>query len=360
MGRKRQVPGLRHRESRLWLAAFMVITVCGGLGVARGQQSYSEHEARLKEMTPDQKELLRRNKVQFDGLGAEEQQRLRELHLAITTDSNAKALADTVTRYNRWLATLDPTDRDKLLDMKDPAQKIARIKELMQQQEKRRFDQYFANLPEEDRKTIYRWLGEFVAAHADEIREKLPPPVRQRIADAPDEEVRRREIFGSWQRFRREFNLPLPSADDYNELFKRFSAETQKTIESSAASELSKEPAEERTPERQLAFQQRKMEELVRTALYSRFFPQIGLEELLKYYAAMKPDDERRKLLEGKEGEELRRELQRMYNWEHGVGRGWPPGRPGMKVLIRRDGKSDERFEGKDRGPPPPPVERPN
>jgi len=94
------------------------------------------------------------------------------------------------------------------------------------------------------------------------------------------------------------------------------------------------------------------MEELVLTARYSRYFPQVSLDELLKFYAAMKPDDQRRKQLDGKEGEELRRELQRMYNWEHMRSRGpggWggpPPGRGG-------------RFDGKDRGGKPPPDDRP-
>jgi hypothetical protein len=344
--------------------------------VVRGQ-SYSQNEARLKEMTPDQKEDLRRKKQRFDELSTDEQKRLRDLHQAIAGDPNAQELSDTVTRYNRWLANLDSTERSTLLDIKDPAQRIARIKELMQQQEKRRFDQYFANLPEEDRKTIFSWLGEFVAAHADAIRERLPPPVRQRIDDAPDEEAKRREIFAHWQRWRREFNLPFPSADDYSALFKRFSAETQKTIDSSVANELSKEPEDQRTPERQHALQQQRITELWRTALYSRFFPQIGVDELLKYYAAMKPDDQRRKQLDGKEGEELRRELQRMYNWEHGFGRGGgPPGTPGggrgfgpgggwqgPKGGPRGDGrgKPGDRFDDKDRGgkPPPPPSERP-
>jgi hypothetical protein len=146
----------------------------------------------------------------------------------------------------------------------------------------------------------------------------------------------------------REFNLPFPAADDYQELFKRFSRETQKTIESFIASALANEQDSDRTPERQQALQQQRLEELVRTALYSRFFPQISLEELLKFYSAMKPDDPRRKQLDGKEGEELRRELQRMYNWEHmrSRGPGWGTSRGG-------------RFDGKDRGAKPPPDNRP-
>jgi hypothetical protein len=71
------------------------------------------------------------------------------------------------------------------------------------------------------------------------------------------------------------------------------------------------------------------VEQLARTALYSRFPPLISQEELLKFYAAMKTDDPRRKQLEGKEGAELRRDLQIMYNLEHGAPRSGLFGPPG-------------------------------
>ena len=170
-------------------------------------------------------------------------------------------------------------------------------------------------------------------------------------------------------------DMPFPRSEDYAELFKKFSAETQKTIETSAANKLSSEPAEQRTPERQRALEQERVGELVRMALVARYFLQISLEELLKYYATMKPDDQRRKQLEGKEGEELRRELQRMYNLEHGFGRGGGPpgpgggrgfgpgggGWPGPPGGPRGEGrgKPGDRFDDNDRGgKPPPPGDR--
>jgi hypothetical protein len=216
------------------------------------------------------------------------------------------------------------------------------MKELMQQQEERRFKQYFANLPSEDRETIYKWLGEFVVRRAEDIVRRLPQPIRERLDEAEKEGKRREMLFGTWQRFRREFNLPGPEPDDYAALFERFTPETQNAIESSAANALAAEPEDQRTPDRQQQLQRQRMEDIVRTAIYSRFFRQISEEELLKFYNAMKSDDPRRRALEGKEGEELRRELQRLYNYEQMGGRGggppgpgrgfgppWPPGKGG-------------------------------
>src|SRR4029078_4272008 len=93
------------------------------------------------------------------------------------------------------------------------------------------------------------------------------------------------------------------------------------------------------TPERKTELERQRMEDLVRIALYSRFFPQISEDELLKFYAAMKTDDPRRKQLEGKEGWELRRELQRMYNSEHFLGRGRPAGFGGRGLCAAGRGR---------------------
>src|SRR5205823_8108982 len=197
---------------------------------------------------------------------------------------------------------------------------------LMQQQEERRFRDYAGNLPEEDRSAIYKWLGEWAIAHADEIREQLPREFRQRIEDAPDDESRRRALVGAWQQSRRHI---APAASDYSDLFKRLSPETQKYIESAAATALAGEPEPNRTREREHELQQRRIQELVGIALFSRNFPLASQDELLKFYADMKPDDPRRKQLEGKEGVELRRELLWMYNRERFGRGGGPPGGPG-------------------------------
>ncbi|HEY2414848.1 MAG TPA: hypothetical protein VGI40_21565 [Pirellulaceae bacterium] len=304
----------------IFLGIFPISSVSG--------DDYATNAARLEQMTPEQKDDLRRKKIRFDELSDDEKKRLRDLHEEIAHDPNAKELQSTVTAYNRWLATLDSAERSTLLDIKDQVARIERIKELMHQQETRRFQLYSINLPEQDRETIFKWLEDFVVAHEEPIVQRLPGYAKQRIAEATDEDAKRRELFRSWQRHRRDSNLSWPTSDDHAQLVKQLSPETQKMLETSAASDLAKEPEDQRTPERQQALQERKVEELVRTAYYSRMFPQISQAELLKFYASLKTDDPRRKQLDGKEGEELRRELQRLYNGEHLFGRGGPPGGP--------------------------------
>ena len=342
-------------------AAVVAFATCAGFPTCASADDIAANSARLEQMSAEEKEELSRKKLRFDELSASEQQRLRGLYDLIKADSNADELLSTATRYNRWLATLESAERSTLLDIKEPQQRIARMKELMQQQEERRFKQYFANLPSEDRQTIFQWLGEFVVRRAEEILERLPPHIRQRWQDEGDDARRRELLFGSWQRYRRDFNLPGPSQEDYDALFARFSAETQKTIATSAASSLNAEPEEQRTPERQQTLQRMRMEDIVRTAIYSRFFRQISQEELMRFYNAMKSDDPRRRVLEGKEGEELRRELQRIYNFEQMGGRGGgspgPGGRgfgPARTPPPVREGRTTPLPGGDSSGQPPP------
>src|SRR5437773_7743026 len=153
------------RSTSIWCVIANISLLCGQAGPAAGaddsysDKSYAQNAARLEKMTADQKDDLRRKKLRFDGLSSDEQQKLRDLHASITSDASAKELLETVKSYNRWLATLDSSERSTLLDIKDPQQRIARIKELMQQQEERRFRDYAGNLPEEDRSAIYKWLS---------------------------------------------------------------------------------------------------------------------------------------------------------------------------------------------------------
>src|SRR5436190_932792 len=97
------------------------------------------------------------------------------------------------------------------------SQNETRLKEMTpdQKQEERRFLFYAGNLPEKDRTTIYDWLREFVAAHAEEIRQKAPSFIRQRLDEAPNDAARRDQLFMHWQRTRRDGDMPFPRSEDY-------------------------------------------------------------------------------------------------------------------------------------------------
>jgi hypothetical protein len=361
----------RKRTTRSAPLLILAIVVFLG-GVARGQETYSERVERLAKMSDEEKVELQHKKERFDELSKETQEKLRALHVSITGDAKAKELEDTVRRYNQWLASLESPQRAALLSIQNPKERITRIKELMQQQEERRFREFTQNLPEEDRKTISKWLEEFVTRHAEEIRSRLPDDAKKRIDEAP-EDARRGELLRAWQQARlRDRNLAYPSMEEMKELVPLLSAAAQSRV--TAAPSASTDP-----PQTQDQVEHGRIVDLIRAVNFSRMFPHVSNEELLKFYQAMKSDDWRRERLEGLEKDKLYDELRRMWNSERYAKRGGPggqrggPGGPGgprgdgqprpgddrgFRPEDRRDGKGfggKRPPDGKDFPPPPPP-----
>lgn len=295
-----------------------------------------DRAAKLQSLTPEKKEELLRKKQRFDNLNQEDQDRLRKLHEDIAADPHSQALEQTATRYNQWLATLTSPQRAALLTIQNPQERIARIKELMQQQAEQRFREFLPNLPDEDRQVVNKWVGDFVTAHEDEIRNQMRPEWREKLAEARDHEARRRDLAMSWAfRYRRkEPGTPVPTAEDFDRLLGGLSAQTRREMNQTATA-----PKE----------RQALLEELVRGATISRYFPPVSRDELLKFYSDMKPDDPRRERLEPLEGDALYRELMRTYATERFGGPGpGPPGMRGGPFGGRGGGPPGDR----DRGPP--------
>jgi hypothetical protein len=313
------------------------------LNSARGQETIEAHAERLKKLSADEKEDLRRKKNRFDELHAAEQQRLRDLHASITSDPQAQELAKTVKNYHRWLATLDSAQRIAVQDEKDPTKRIAKIKEVLQAQEERRFREFVRDFSEslqpDDKETFYKWFGDFVERHEKHIVKHMPDDVRRRYSEAKeadDSKRRRDQLMRSWSYQYRENEsvTPAPTAEDIGKLL-------------ASLSEKARQPffAPEQRQSRVIVF--------MRAAAFSRSVPQVSKDELMKFYASLKPDDPRRQRLESLDGgEDFLPELRRVWvmdRWsERGPG-GGPPGK--FRVRLREDDKDGER----DKRPPPPP-----
>jgi hypothetical protein len=188
-------------------------------------------------------------------------------------------------------------------------QRIARIRELVQQQEDERFRKYVGDLPPGDRDVLNQWLTDFVVRHEEEILELMPRDHRGRYRRSDDEDARRGQLsfWWIWHYSRRSDDAPTPTSEDMERLIADLSAETQRQINQA--------PPEER---------EQRGRDLVRALAFSRFRPPVQREELLKFYDAMKRDDPRRERLEGLTGEELYRELTRMHHEEPWRQRGGP------------------------------------
>ena len=315
------------------------VCVCAGLSLGLASWCFADggrDSNKLKSLPPEQKEELLRKKERFDSLSDEEKRKLRELHDSITKSQDAPELEKVMTRFCDWLKTLSSGQRAELLDL-PPDKRIARIKEIMSQQEAARFREYTGNLPENDRDRIYKFLEEFIARHEDQIKDRMPRELRDRLRHL-DEEGRKRMLIGALQNRRNDSDMPFPAREDFEKLLANLSPETQKQLEQA------------RTPEEK----QERTRELVRAAIWSRMFPPVSEEELRKFYTGLPV--EARERLEPLDPEQMNRELRRMYYadkfrergpWGEGGPRGGPPrGGPG------RGGPPDTRVNDRpgDRG----------
>ena len=333
MGRNIADRGLRIANWRTGRMLAPLLVLASAL--AAHAETEAERAARLQNLTAEQKDELLSKKERFDTMKEEERKRLRELHASIESAPNRSELQQTLSRYYAWLGTLSSIQRDDLRDL--PADKrIERIKELLKQQEMQRFQAFVGNLAEADRQAIFKWLGEFVMQHEEEILEEVVnPDERRRIRGTEDLEARQRMLGFHMAIQRQNPKMPSPGREDFNRLMERLTPETVAQIEQAP-------PLEQ--PDR--------VREMVRAAIFSRRSPPpVSGEELRKFYTGLKA--EQRENLEGLEPEEFKRRLTWMYNaekrgWQGGRGFGPPgSGRPGE--ASRGDGRRGDSKRG---GPP--------
>jgi hypothetical protein len=303
--------------------------------VAAWADTAAERAARLAKLPPAEKEALLRKKKHFDNLDPAEQERLRKLHKSLSAAPDAQQLDGVLVRYSNWLRALQSTQRTELLSL-PPDERIERIKKLVREQERQRFQDFAeSNLPPADQELIYQWLDKFAAQHEEEILDALPDHRdRRRIREIEDDTARRRALIARLGlRF---FNprMPCPSKDEINQMVASLSETTRKELDKA------KDANERRLRE----------DQIVGAAIFSITYPPPSDDELRKFYAELPA--EKRAALEHLDADQLQPELKRMYRMEK-YGR-WGGGRGGP----RPPGGDGPRGRGPGPGPGGPPPDR--
>lgn len=302
----------RNRLVRLALPVGLLFACVATSAVASETESHAERRDRIAQMSPEEKEALRAKFETFTRLEPAEQQRLRQVHAAIASDPAAARLQGVLDRYHEWQKTITSAQRAELLQM--PAEeRIQRIGELLQEQAKQRVRELAGRpLPEQDLEAIYHWLGRFLKRFESEIKERMPPEVRERLEQTADETAWRQQILrilvfrGGG---RGEFPFPRPTQEEFQEILAKLSPESRQVLESA------KTPEDRETIARQWVFM----------TMRTKAFPAVPEEELRKLYQEL-PSSERERL-EGLDPAELKRQLTMRYYYR-GFARG--PGGPGF------------------------------
>jgi hypothetical protein len=154
----------------------------------------------IGQMTPAEQQDLLRRQERFATLPPEEQQRLRELQASLDADPHARQLEQVLKHYHEWLKTLSPGQRAELADL-GPADRVAQIKRIRQQQESARRQARQAEvLSPTDVRELVRWAEEILWEHREPYLEKMPPERREAFEHFELPRQRRALLYFAFQR----------------------------------------------------------------------------------------------------------------------------------------------------------------
>jgi len=300
----------------LGLVVLLVVASSG----AEGEQQ-AARRLRLEDLSLTEQEELRRKQELFNKLDETEQQRMRELHAAISASSNSQRLRDVMLQYHQWLKSLTGKQRADLLKL-PPEERIEEINRLMEEQRERRFrDLVRTPLAPEDVRAIFGWLNHYASTHKDELLAMLPEQMRERISrpDVPPVMKVRMLLMALGHR-RPNASLPSPTDEDLQKL--------RDSLSDEAKAALAEVPS--RAQKLQLVRQ------WVKAAVASRMAPQLSRERLLAFYREYRqrtPDKQRVEELDSLPPDEFYEEVRKLYFRNRGHWRSRHEGRD------RRDGE---------------------
>lgn len=147
-------------------------------------ESLDERRRRLDSLSPTQAaEILDKQKA-FERLTPAMKERIRDIHVAVSSDPQAAELDRNMREYCKWLKYLSANKQAEINAM-SPTERIAAIKEIMKSNESRH--------KPEDVRIALRWLDDFITQHASTITEPLleapeniPAHFRLRMEEAQD------------------------------------------------------------------------------------------------------------------------------------------------------------------------------
>ena len=266
---------------------------------AHAEESLAERRQRVAAMTTAQREQLQRRQEQFAALPPAEQTRVRDLHAQLEHDPEEGQLRQVMQHYCDWLKTLPPYRRHELLEL-EPAERIKRIKKLLQEQTPKALK----GLNDQDAAALARWLERYAAANEGRLLKSFPE-ARQRQLMELGPSMRHRVIaYCVAQRWQEGGPGKLPLTDkELADLRAQLSPTSRQWLHS-------RPPAD----------QWKIIHKWLRAVLVERWasrhlddpLPPDQETELAEFFEHKLTDAQRDRLL-GMPGEEMQRELRRMY-----------------------------------------------
>jgi hypothetical protein len=286
------------------------------------EENVPSRRQRIRNMSLDEKEQLLRSEDRFGNLSVEEQRQVRRLHEDLQNDDDREQLRAIMHNYCEWLKPLSSLSWAELSEMA-PQQRIARVKEWLQEEQRREG----ARRPgHRDMEAVFKWMNDFAVQHRTALVASLPKAPREQFPKSGKSEQRQMLFWQLWLQWQTPVAGKLPpmiTDEDIAQLRAKLTPQTRKRLEGKSPSEqcqlvigwLHQGPWHPEDDRR----------------MHGRL-PKDDDERLAEFFEGLSPEDRDRLL--AMPGEEMQWRLQQMYwmRMRPPEGPGRPPGR------IRRPG----------------------
>ena len=270
-------------------------------GAPRTDETPARRRQRVESMSPSDKEQLLRLDARFAAIDPAEQQQLRQLHEQLQRDPDAERLRQLMHRYCEWLKTLPAYSRAELADL-NPADSVKWIKKRVQEDAR----DSGKRLEKKDAETLLRWMNQCMARQEAGFLQTMPEQQRKKLTEMSPP-MRHRlliwQVLQRWQATGGNGPPPMMTNEDLVRLRTELSGE--------ARQRLAAMPVAEQWPQ-VAAWTRHALRQKVGGKQGHGPASKADDERLLKFFEHELTDAERDRLL-NMPGEEMQRELQRLY-----------------------------------------------
>lgn len=264
-------------------------------------ESLAQRRQRVEDMRPDEKDRLLRLQERFVALDESQQQQLRRLDESLHEATDAAELRQIMHRYCEWLKTLPSYTRAELVEMK-PADRVESVKIRWQAEARNERKR----ISDKDAAALLQWIREYATRHEAKFVETLSESQQKKLKDLSPTMRHRMVFWEMWQQWQSEGPGKPPfgmTDDDLAQLRGDLSPELRNRLESSPTAD-----------------QWRRVANWLRYAVRQNIAARsihgpaskADDERLAEFFETGLSDAERGRLL-GMSGDDMQRELQRLF-----------------------------------------------
>lgn len=145
---------------RWWLIGSVLLSLVAAPFLARGDANLRkqrlQNQQEIAAMPESERNRLKRNFETYQSLSEAERNQLRQLHQTLEANrAGDDELNEALSTYREWLTTLEPFQRDKLIQIEDPNELVNETRRIIHEQKVRSTER---SLPQPEGRDVVLWM----------------------------------------------------------------------------------------------------------------------------------------------------------------------------------------------------------